>query len=217
MTYLWDYSHTKAVSRSKHNKRVRNTLRWVWHSYGPSALFLRYIASKIFALKFDKIGTHLTIEGNVRNLPYISNFGKIYAGDNLRLLSKSDAHLSIESANPDASIFIGNNVLLHGCSIVAVKMVEIGDSTIIGPQTIIFDMDGHGIDDAPIKVASIKIGSHVWIGARVIILKGVTIGDYSIIGAGSIVTKNVESNTIVAGNPAKKIGSTKKGYNDILK
>ena len=51
------------------------------------------------------------------------------------------------------------------------------------------------------------IGNDIWIGARVTILPGVHVGDGSIIGAGAVVTKDVEPYSIVAGNPAKKIGS----------
>jgi acetyltransferase-like isoleucine patch superfamily enzyme len=205
------------MSKLKLNKRVRNFVRLVWQYYGPSPLFLRYIAPKICSLNFDKVGDHLTIEGSIRTLPHISNYGMICAGHNLKLLSYPGSQVTINSPKQDATIVIGNDVLLNGCLIAAVKRVEIGDSTIIGPKTCIVDTDGHGIDDAPIKVAPIKIGRHVWICEEVIILKGVTIGDNSIIGAGSVVTKDVEANTIVAGNPAKKIGSTKTGYNDISK
>ena len=205
------------MSKLKLSKRVNNTARWVWQKYGPSALLIKYIAPKLYSLKFDKVGSNLTIEGSIRTLPYILNNGLIFAGKNLRLISKSGARLSIESVSQNATISIGNDVLLHGCVIAAMKGVEIGDSTIIGPNTTIFDTDGHGIDDAPTKVAAIKIGCHVWIGYGAIILRGITIGDNSIIGAGSVVTRDVERNTIVAGNPAKKIGSTISGYNDIWK
>ena len=51
----------------------------------------------------------------------------------------------------------------------------------------------------------VSIGNHVWLGIRTIILKGVTIGDNSIVAAGSIVTKDVKANTIVSGTPAKQI------------
>ncbi len=53
----------------------------------------------------------------------------------------------------------------------------------------------------------IHIGKNVWIGSGAIVLPGVTIGDNSIVGAGSVVTKNVEPNSVVAGNPAKFIKS----------
>ena len=52
---------------------------------------------------------------------------------------------------------------------------------------------------------SVRIGNHVWLGRRAIILKGVNIEDNSIVAAGSIVTKDVKANTIVSGNPAKRI------------
>ncbi|EFG29235.1 acyltransferase [Fusobacterium periodonticum] len=52
---------------------------------------------------------------------------------------------------------------------------------------------------------SVKIGNHVWLGMRAVILKGVNIDDNSIVAGGSIVTKDVMSNTIVSGNPAKQI------------
>jgi acetyltransferase-like isoleucine patch superfamily enzyme len=201
----------------KLSKRVHRITRWIIQKYGPSTIFLRYIAPTICSLNFDKVGGGLTIGGSVRALPYISNYGVICVGHNLGLLSSSRFPLSIESARADAAIIIGNNVILNGCSIYVVKRVEIGDFSTIGGKTTIMDTDGHGIDDAPTKVAPIKIGCHVWIGARAIILKGVTIGDNSIIGAGSVVTRDVERNTIVAGNPAKKIGSTKTGYNNICK
>jgi acetyltransferase-like isoleucine patch superfamily enzyme len=215
ITYVRDTPNKKIMSRLKRRKRVYNTVRWFWQKYGPSALFLRYIVTKFYTLKFDKVGAHLTIEGSILTLPQISNCGLICAGHNLRLLSYSDSRVSINCANQNAVITIGNDVLLNGCFIAAVKRIEIGDSTIIGPKTSLLDTNGHGIDNLPTKDAPIKIGRHAWIGQGVIILKGVTIGDNSIIGAGSVVTKDVEKNTIVAGNPAKKIGSTKTGYNDI--
>lgn len=55
------------------------------------------------------------------------------------------------------------------------------------------------------KTAPIQIGNHVWIGARAIILKGVTIGDGVVVAAGAVVTKDVPPNTLVGGVPAKII------------
>lgn len=57
----------------------------------------------------------------------------------------------------------------------------------------------------------VKLGDNVWIGGGASILPGVTIGDNCVIGAGSVVTKDVESNTIVAGNPARFIRSITPG------
>ena len=102
---------------------------------------------------------------------------------------------------------------MSGGAIISSKVkIEIGDSTIIGHQVLMFDTDFHGIDGHETNQEPIIIGKHVWIAARAIILKGVTIGDNAIVAAGSVVTKDVAENTIVAGNPATQIGVTKTGY-----
>ena len=113
---------------------------------------------------------------------------------------------------PKSKLNLGNIFLNQGVGIVCASRVEIGNETIVGEMTDIMDTDWHGIDGEPPKVEPIFIGKHVWIGEKCIILKGVTLGDYSIIGAGSVVTHSVPPNTIFAGNPAKQIGTTKSGY-----
>lgn len=95
--------------------------------------------------------------------------------------------------------------------IVCMNNVIIGSDVMMGPEVMILT-GGHGysapdvkLTDQSITTAPVVIGDDVWIGARAIILPGVTIGNRSIVGAGSVVTKNVASNTVVAGNPAKYI------------
>lgn len=84
--------------------------------------------------------------------------------------------------------------------------IDIGASVAIGPDVIIRDNDGHPtVPPSGEPSRKVKIGNKVWIGARSIILKGVTIGDGSIVAAGSIVTRDVPSKVIVAGSPAKVI------------
>ncbi|MBY5377327.1 hypothetical protein HFN07_28555 [Rhizobium leguminosarum] len=79
-----------------------------------------------------------------------------------------------------------------------------GDEVFIADQVIIRDWDGHTIVGRPDK-APIRIGNHVWIGMRAVILKGVTIGDGAVVAAGAIVTKDVPPGAVVAGNPAKVV------------
>lgn len=114
---------------------------------------------------------------------------------------------------PGAKLQIGNGVFLNqGVGIGCASHVIIEDETMISEMTTITDTDWHGIDGKKPKVEPVSIGKHVWIGFKCAILKGVTIGDYSIVGAGSVVTHSVPSNTIVAGNPARQVGITKSGY-----
>ncbi|QCL97814.1 acyltransferase (plasmid) [Agrobacterium tumefaciens] len=82
--------------------------------------------------------------------------------------------------------------------------ITIGEEVFIADQVIIRDWDGHSIVGRSEK-APIRIGNHVWIGMRAVILKGVTIGDGAVIAAGAIVTRDVPAGTVVAGNPARVI------------
>ena len=106
------------------------------------------------------------------------------------------------------NITLGKNVFINACCRFQDQGgITIGDNVLIGHNTTIATLN-HNFN--PVKRASInpspvKIGSNVWVGSDCTILPGVTIGDGAIIGAGSVVTKSVEANTIVAGNPAKFI------------
>jgi acetyltransferase-like isoleucine patch superfamily enzyme len=85
------------------------------------------------------------------------------------------------------------------------ERVTIGVGAYIGPEVMIRDSDSHSTGEGQTPSAPVTIADHVWVGVRAIILKGVTIGEGAVIGAGSIVTKDVEPHTLVAGNPARFI------------
>jgi len=112
-------------------------------------------------------------------------------------------------------IEIGKNVSFGGeVMILGGGKVIIGNNTMIGACTIIHtsthDYNLHPMNEKRIDM-NVVVGENVWIGTGVIILPGVTIGSYSVIGAGSVVTKNVEIGTIVSGVPAKLIKMRPKG------
>ena len=108
-------------------------------------------------------------------------------------------------------IEIGDDVGISGATIYARSSIKIGDGTLIGGNTKILDNDFHPVDadvrrenpNAAIPSKPIVIGKNVFIGCNCLILKGVTIGDDAVIGAGSVVTKDVPAGCVAAGNPAK--------------
>ncbi len=118
----------------------------------------------------------------------------------------------LQPREPKAIIQIGRRTaIMNGCEIIARTSIIVGDDCRIGPHTLIYDADFHGL--APHqrsqngKTLPIKIGDNVWIGSRSIILKGVSIGRDAVVAAGSVVTRNVSDGEIVAGNPAKQVNS----------
>ena len=115
--------------------------------------------------------------------------------------------------NLDGTIMMGNDgVIMNNVTILSASKVIIGDCFLIASNVLITD-ENHGMDLSTNKpyfkqeliTKPVKIGNNVWIGEKSVILPGVCIGDNSIVGASSVVTKNVPSNSIVAGNPAKII------------
>lgn len=108
------------------------------------------------------------------------------------------------------NISIENNVYINfGCVILDCASVSIGKNTLIGPNLGIYAVN-HAIN-AEERINGgcfgkpVHIGKNVWLGGDVKILAGVSIGDNSIIGAGSIVTKDIPANVIAVGNPCKVI------------
>ncbi|MCS2324790.1 acyltransferase [Bacteroides fragilis] len=114
----------------------------------------------------------------------------------------------------NAELIIGNNVGISQAALICHKYISIGDDVKIGGGVCIYDTDFHSLnpeirksnDDLKMRIEKpVIIENSVFIGTQSIILKGVTIGKNSIIGAGSVVTQNVPANQIWAGNPARFI------------
>jgi maltose O-acetyltransferase len=122
-----------------------------------------------------------------------------------------DGGILLQPRERGAVIRIGDgNWFSNNTSVVASERIEIGAHCQIGDHVAIYDSDFHEIAPATRTrsagpSAPVIIGNNVWLGSRVIVLKGVTIGDNSIVGAMGLVTRSIPPNSIAAGVPAKVI------------
>ena len=188
---------------------------FVYEKYSRIIGYILIIINKRIYGKRLSIQKPFNIWGGIRFLIY--GEGSIAIGKDFHAVSSRKRSL-ITLFSPcqftivgNAQIVLGDHVGLNGTTLTSRCKISIGNNTMIGPNTIIMDYDGHPAwppEERWTKsghTAEITIESDVWIGMNCIILKGVRIGSGSIVAAGSIVITDVESNSIYAGNPAKKI------------
>jgi acetyltransferase-like isoleucine patch superfamily enzyme len=162
-------------------------------------------------LKFYGVVYGKKIRGN---RVVIRNVGKIIIGDNVGLNSFPDGEpykTGLQTHCEGSVIYIGDNCRLNGTMIHCRTTIKIGSFCMFGPGTKIVDNDSHRISRDIVErrkspnSSPIIIHDNVWIGMNSLILKGVEIGQNSIVAAYSVVTKNIPEDTLVAGNPAKII------------
>lgn len=162
------------------------------------------------------------IFGNGAILDYRAN---IYNSSNnpLKIIVGDGSHIDgiLMVWKNKGEIIIGKNTYIGlGSRVWSAKRISIGNNVQVAHNVNIFDNNIHSIDpkirnkeflqhyendDSNLKEMEVIIEDNVWLGANAIVLKGVTIGENSIVGAGSVVTKNIPPNCIVVGNPAKII------------
>ncbi len=145
----------------------------------------------------------------------------IRMGKNVVLVSESETNMAginhpviIATYSKDAEVLLEDNVGMSGVSINCVSRCVFKEGAMLGANVNVWDTDFHPVD--PIKRLNQKsiedaqtfpiiLERNVWIGANTTILKGVTIGENTVVGAMSLVNKDLHSNTVYAGIPAKKI------------
>lgn len=135
-------------------------------------------------------------------------YSEIFIGDNCTFRSGTTSNLIginhkciIVTHTKDSVLKIGNNTGFSGTTIGCFKEIVIGKNVKCGANTLITDSDWHLNDPRVGEPLPIYIKDNVWLGYGVIVLKGVTIGENSIIGAASVVTKSIPANVIAGGNP----------------
>jgi acetyltransferase-like isoleucine patch superfamily enzyme len=143
--------------------------------------------------------------------------GRMVFGDGVRIYSSVRANplacfqpSALRVLAPEAQLILGRNVGMSATAICAGLSIEIGEGTIMGAGAMIIDNDFHHpsgqwewTNDSRSKARPIQIGRGVFIGARAIVLKGVTIGDRAVIGAGALVSRDVPAYHLAVGNPAR--------------
>lgn len=192
-------------------RKIKDFILWL---LGISQVPRNFVFCLLHGLRFDPTWRFY-------GLPWIRKGGRgssIKIGRNFAAVS-DNAHNSfgiiqrvyIRTVGHGAKIVIGDYVGVSGCTISAGEKIVIGNHVMIGSGAVITDGDAHPVD--PVKRLNgelcmrkpVMIEDNVFIGARAIILKGVTIGHDSTVGAGAVVTKSVPPNCVVAGNPAKVV------------
>jgi len=181
------------------------------------------LAGKLALLRDDVIvGDGVDVIG--RPVLAVHSGSSITIGARVSLISKSFATalgvnhpVVLRTLRTRAAIRIGDDVGISGGSICAAKSVEIGAGSMLGANVTIADTDFHSLSpttpyfcghEAPsTAVRPVVIGKRVFIGMNAVVLKGATIGDNSVIGAGSIVTASIPLNSVAAGNPCRVIRS----------
>jgi lipopolysaccharide O-acetyltransferase len=170
------------------------------------------LLSLAFNLLYTKIIFHRALL--IRRPAHIRVLGSYSIGKGFT----SGPGLILDVLNNDAKLVIGNNVKLnHRCHIGVMKSVKIGNDVLFASNVFISDHT-HGSysgnmqsnpfqppNDREIVCGDVEIGDRVWIGENVAVLLGVSIGESSIIGANSVVTKDIPSFSIAVGSPAKVI------------
>lgn len=179
---------------------------------------LKLLISSIVRLHYKRNGVIFS-EIKALGFPKIRNKGKIFIGNNCTIKSGilfnptfNISKTILTTEKDDSVLTIGNNVGISNTILYSAKSITIDDNVMLGAGVKVFDTDFHQIDPldrlngtGTIKMKSVHIKRNVFIGAGAMILKGVTIGENSVIGALSVVTKDVPENQIWAGNPARHV------------
>ena len=216
--YAWLYRTLKSARRMSFPVIPYLSL-WLYYFHKRTIEFWKAFIhavwiTPLFKARINQGGKGLKI---YNGMPYVPN-NELYlnVGDDVNIIGNNQFIGGTVNYPQRPSLIIGNRVSVgYDCEFAINDFIAIGDDTVIATGCNFADYDGHSVSadrrrkHLPVtssEVKPISIGSNVWIGRNVQVLKGVEIGNNSIIAAGSVVTKTVPDNEIWGGVPAKKIG-----------
>jgi len=172
-------------------RRRATEARW-WYGYGKQRASAGWYLRKV-----NRVGVQPTVLGNPR-----VDATDLEVGDHFKIWSGHRQTL----VTGWGRIRMGDRVFVNsGAVVFSVLEVTIGDDVALANEAYLMDSDSHGIEGRPVKNAPVRIGNGSWIGARAIILPGVTVGERCLVAAGAVVSKDVPDCTLVAGNPARVV------------
>jgi acetyltransferase-like isoleucine patch superfamily enzyme len=188
---------------------------WLFLALRGVVFFVRrvFIAEPLFKAYCTRVGKGVTTGIYV---PWVQGKGELLVGDGVRVSGKLSINFAARFvARPRLEIGDGTDIA-HDCRIVVGRHVSIGSRVELAGAVTIRDSGGHPADPAlraagaPPDAADVKpvrIHDNVWIGSNVLVLPGTEIGEGSIVSAYSVVSGTVAPYTVVAGNPARRIGT----------
>jgi len=156
--------------------------------------------------QFDECGAGMRVM-NPRHLEVSGP--KIRVGEHVHFMALPDKPVRLAVFEGLGSITVGDYCIVNpGVRVTSASAIEIGHSCMLAMNCYLSDADWHDVHHrifAPGSTAPIRLGNNVWIGDNALVTKGVSIGENSIVGAWSVVTRDVPNNSIVVGNPARVV------------
>jgi maltose O-acetyltransferase len=197
-----------------HARRLRNVARLRFVTWMHPGLEVHPSASPNFArARFNvapggrvRIGAGAVTEDRPGALAFlVTERGTIDVGPGVWLRTElGPIHLA---AYDGGTLAIGPEALLNGCQLSAKRSLVLGRRAWVGPGTRIFDSDQHDLDADRLETpAPVAIGECAWVAADCLVMKGVSIGEHAVIGAHSVVTRDVPAHTLAFGIPAEPRG-----------
>jgi acetyltransferase-like isoleucine patch superfamily enzyme len=183
---------------------VRTDHRPLWLKRGLTA-YHRLWAQRFLYPQFEAVGPGAIVFGP-RHIEV--NGPNVYLGHDIHMMATRDNPIRF-TVYSGGRIELGDyTIVLPGARLSSATRVRVGKNCMFATNSYVTDADWHDLYDrtaAPGSTAEVVLGDNVWIGDSAIVCKGVSIGENSVIGAGSVVASDVPPNCIAAGNPARVI------------